>query len=232
MIDIPSKVAAKDVIENGEFPGIWCYGGVPTRCWVDSETMILNSVSGHIWGALLVDIGKKTVQKLSDLGVGVGVDLKVLDVDMKAKKMLFMTSSIQRGHTVDVYNLSTKSMHTLMSTIDGNLCENELIASISKIETKVIALSTKQEEEDEDDDNESKEEEDENSMYESILYLPPPGMTSFDSDPVLMLYVHGGPHSVSTNTFSHSMLTLIYSGFAVLQVLSLCFVIEIKNKIK
>ena len=55
--------------------------------------------------------------------------------------------------------------------------------------------------------------------YESILYLPPKGITSFESDPVFLLYVHGGPHSYSTLLYSYAMLILLYSGFAVYRLI-------------
>ena len=148
IIDIPTNITSQNVIENGAFGGIFCYGGIPDRCWINNDLMIINSLSGHNWGALLIDIKNKTIQKLdkfteieaffNDIKTEICRDFCVLDVDDKSGNILFQTSSIQRGHTVNIYNINTKKIYNLSKTIDYERNNNELIQSISNIQTQII----------------------------------------------------------------------------------------------
>eukprot|EP01083_Nonionella_stella_P084989 235363_1 len=213
IIDIPTNVTSKDVLIDDQFGGIFCYGGVPIRCWINEDTMIINSLYGHVWGALIINLTQKTMCKLdekktiqtrwNDIGNEICRDITVLDVDYDSGDVLFTTSSIQRGHTANIYNINTESVHTLTTCVNDS--DNDLIQSIRDIKTQIITNKI--------DDADSKDD-----VYESILYLPPANKTSYESDPVLLLYMHGGPHSASTLCYSYSMLSLLYSGFAVLQV--------------
>ena len=97
IIDIPTKVTSENVLQNNEFGGIFCYGGIPRRCWIDEKRIMINSLSGHVWGTLLVDIEQKTVEKFdqfteirnsfTDISNEICRDLTVLDIDFVSDQL-------------------------------------------------------------------------------------------------------------------------------------------------
>eukprot|EP01084_Bolivina_argentea_P105824 189514_1 len=69
IIDIPMNIKSEDVIENKEFGGLMTTSEqpIPRRCWIDDETLLINSQYGHKNGALIVNIKQKTVQRFDEL---------------------------------------------------------------------------------------------------------------------------------------------------------------------
>ena len=167
VIDIPSgsEVTARAVIEEGAFPGIWCYGGVPSRCWLDEHRMVINSLCGHVWGSLLIDFRHKSAVKMHEFAeiedhfkgsipTEIARNFMVLDMDRGSGNVLFMTSSIQRGHTVDIFNVGTKTVSPLTTTIDPLRHRGDarkLIEAISSIETKLFRHEVPRDDDDDGD---------------------------------------------------------------------------------
>ncbi len=59
-------------------------------------------------------------------------DLRVLDVDRVSGNVLFMTSSIQRGHTVAIYNVEKKTVTPLTVTKINlwTICRHDAVRSM------------------------------------------------------------------------------------------------------
>lgn len=226
-----AQLTSRDVIQDNQFPGIWALAPLKNNCFVDENTLVMCSLWTHEIVILSIDISDSEEKDNNDCcqRLDVRPEMKeffagktefianensrsfyILDVDIANHEILFMVSSMQRGQSVYIYNLVNKSVYNLCNMMESLFCkggnidgnDKQLLQSVPNIITHVIEIESY----------------DKNVVYECFLLLPPPGMTSFEENPILILYPHGGPHSASTARFSSHISSMLYSGFAILQV--------------
>ena len=206
IMDIPN-VNSKDVIENKKFPGIYT-DKLPQKCYLTKDTIVTNTYWQHCCEIILINIETNNIQKLSDTKLflkhfnetnnipnEIARNLFILDIDPESECILFEASSMQRGQSVHVYDHKNQRIIDLVNKFPKK--------DIDKIQTKVIPVKA--------NDNSG-------DIFECILHKCPPKLTSFDKDPVLLLYMHGGPHSMNSVGFSKAILLFLYFGISVVHV--------------
>ncbi|XP_052094741.1 acylamino-acid-releasing enzyme-like isoform X1 [Mytilus californianus] len=199
MCDWPSRQTSVivDIVKEPtvkSFPGFYV-ASLPTKCWsADNRRIILSSFWRSSVALVVVDVKDKTVTRLK---TNVKGDAVLMDVLMD--KLLVKCSALNQPPYLAISSLPAAGQEGEITVcpldepipVPGISWEVQTFSPTDRPHSKFGALN-----------------------YETILVMP----EVLDVKPPLIVFPHGGPHSVFTEGYMLYTSCLIASGFAVLYI--------------
>ncbi|XP_069141324.1 acylamino-acid-releasing enzyme-like isoform X1 [Argopecten irradians] len=177
----------------GEFPGLHVLG-LPKRCWsTDSCRLVTSTVWRSSVVGLMFDVQEKTMKTITPGNKSFEV------MDVNKDKIVFCCSSPNQPQYMAVADLPATGSEVNLTPIDGQP------TPLTDSQYEVLTLIPT------DDRTHPKYDK---LDYEAILVMP----VDQGEKPPLIVFPHGGPHSVFTTSFMRYTAGFSTCGFAVLMV--------------